>query len=189
MTEPADVTRLLLAWSEGEPAAADALMEAVYTDLRRMARGYLSRERSDHTLPPTALVHEAYVRLVDQRHVRWQNRAHFFAIAARVMRRILVDHARARASLKRGGAEPVRLLVEDSQLEPPLVDILALDVALDRLAAIDARQSQLVELRFFAGLTIEEVASVLSVSVVTVKRDWALARAWLYRELQGVGPS
>jgi RNA polymerase sigma factor (TIGR02999 family) len=185
MAERVEVTRLLLAWREGEAAAGDALMEAVYAELRRMARGYLSRERSDHTLPPTALVHEAYLRLVDQRHVRWQNRAHFFAIAARVMRRILVDHARARASIKRGGGEPVRL-VEDGRLEPLPIDILALDAALDRLAAIDSRQSQLVELRFFGGLTVEEAATVLSVAAVTVKRDWAMARAWLYRELGGL---
>jgi RNA polymerase sigma factor (TIGR02999 family) len=185
MAERVEVTRLLLAWREGEAAAGDALMEAVYAELRRMARGYLSRERSDHTLPPTALVHEAYLRLVDQRHVRWQNRAHFFAIAARVMRRILVDHARARASIKRGGGEPVRL-VDDGRLEPLPIDILALDAALDRLAAIDSRQSKLVELRFFGGLTVEEAATVLSVAAVTAKRDWALARAWLYRELGGL---
>ena len=185
MAERFDVTRLLPAWSEGEAAAGDALMDAVYTELRRRARGYLSRERSDHTLPPTALVHEASLRLVDQRHVRWQNRAHFFAIAARVMRRILVDHARARASIKRGGGEPVRLVDEDGRLEPPPIDILALDVALDRLAAVDSRQGQLVELRFFGGLTIEEAATVLSVAAVTAKRDWSMARAWLYRELGG----
>ena len=189
MAEQQEVTRLLRAWSEGESAAGDALLDAVYAELRGMARRYLSGERPDHTLPPTALVHEAYLKLVDQRHVRWQSRAHFFAIAARVMRRILVDHARARASIKRGAGERVTLVDQDGRLDPPQIDLLALDVALDRLAAIDARHSQLVELRFFGGLTIEEAASVLSVGTATVKRDWVLARAWLYRELGGVGRS
>jgi RNA polymerase sigma factor (TIGR02999 family) len=186
MAERFEVTRLLRAWSDGEAAAGDALLDAVYGELRGMARGYLSRERSDHTLPPTALVHEAYLKLVEQQHVRWQNRAHFFAIAARVMRRILVDHARARASIKRGGGERVILVDDEARLEPPRVDLLALDVALDRLAAIDSRQAQLVELRFFGGLTVDEAATVLSVATVTAKRDWAMARAWLYRELGGL---
>jgi RNA polymerase sigma factor (TIGR02999 family) len=185
MVAPADVTRLLLAWSDGQASAGDALMDAVYGELRRMARGYLRRERSDHSLPPTALVHEAYVKLVDQRRVKWQNRAHFFAIAARVMHRILVDHARGRASAKRGRGTAFTLVDIDATVDPPGVDVLALDVALAKLAAIDPRQSQLVELRFFGGLTVEEAASVMGVAPITVKRDWALARTWLYREMRG----
>jgi RNA polymerase sigma factor (TIGR02999 family) len=145
----------------------------------------LRRERSDHSLPPTALVHEAYVRLVDQRRVNWQNRAHFFAVAARVMRRILVDHARGRVSAKRGRGTTFTLVDVDATCDPPGVDVLALDLALERLATIDPRQSQLVELRFFGGLTVEEAASVLEVAPITVKRDWALARTWLYREMRG----
>lgn len=185
MADGTDVTRLLLAWSEGQASAGDALMDAVYGELRRMARGHLRRERFDHSLPPTALVHEAYVKLVDQRRVRWQNRAHFFAIAARVMRRILIDHARRHASTKRGRGATFTLVDVDATLDPPGVDVLALDVALEKLATIDPRQSQLVELRFFGGLTVEETASVLKVAPITVKRDWALARTWLYREMQG----
>jgi RNA polymerase sigma-70 factor (ECF subfamily) len=185
MVDAPDVTRLLLAWSDGEPSAGEALIDAVYGELRRMARGYMRRERLDHSLPPTALVHEAYMKLVDQRRVKWQNRAHFFAIAARVMRRILVDHARGRASAKRGSGSTLTLLDMDASLDPPHVDVLALDVALERLAAIDPRQSQLVELRFFGGLTVDEAAIVLDVAAITVKRDWALARTWLYRELRG----
>lgn len=180
-----DVTRLLLAWSDGRAAAGDALMDAVYGELRRMARGYLRRERAGHSLPPTALVHEAYLKLVDQRRVKWQNRAHFFAIAARVMRRILVNHARGRAAAKRGSATTVTLLDIDGKLDPPAVDILALHVALEKLEEIDPRQSRLVELRFFAGLTVDEAAAVLDIAPITVKRDWVLARTWLYREIQG----
>ena len=185
MADRTDVTALLLAWSGGQASAGDALMDAVYGELRRMARSHLRRERSDHSLPPTALVHEAYVKLVDQRRVRWQNRAHFFSIAARVMRRILIDHARRHASTKRGGDATFTLVDADATLDPPGMDVLALDVALEKLATIDPRQSQLVELRFFGGLTVEETASVLKVAPITVKRDWALARTWLYREMRG----
>ena len=160
-------------------------MEAVYGELRRLARGYLSRERPNHSLPPTALVHEAYLKLIDQRRVRWQNRAQFYAIAARLMRRILVDHARAHGAAKRGGSSTVPLNEIDGGIDPPSVDVLALDSALEKLARIDARQSQLVELRFFGGLTTEEAASVLAVAPITVRRDWVLARTWLYRELRG----
>ena len=184
MAETADVTGLLLAWSDNEPTAGAALIDAVYGQLRVMARAHLARERSNHSLPPTALVHEAYLKLVDQRRVRWQNRAQFFAIAARVMRRILVDYARARASAKRGGDLTVSLEDGDAALEAPDTNILALDVALRKLAAIDPRQSEMVELRFFGGLTVDEIAAVMGVAPVTVKRDWALARTWLYRELQ-----
>lgn len=180
-----EVTRLLLAWSEGHAAAGDALLDAVYAELRKMARGYLRRERAGHSLPPTALVHEAYLRLVDQRHVQWQNRAHFFAIAARVMRRILVDHARERASAKRGRGATFTLLDIDASVAAPDIDILALDVALEKLAGIDERQCRLVELRFFGGLTVEEAAAALGIAPITVKRDWTLARTWLYREIRG----
>ena len=185
MASPADVTALLLAWGDGDASARDELFEAVYDELRRLARSRLRRERADVSLAATALVHEAYLKLVDQRRVQWQNRAHFFAIAGRVMRRILVDHARSRLAEKRGGNTTVPLEGIDIGLVPPGVDVLALDAALENLAAIDRRQSELVELRFFAGLTVEEAAVALDVAPITVKRDWALARAWLFRELTG----
>jgi RNA polymerase sigma factor (TIGR02999 family) len=184
MNDHRDVTALLEAWSNGDEAARSRLMEAVYDELRRVARGHLRRERSGHSLAPTALVHEAYLKLVDQRGVRWQNRAHFFAIAARVMRRILVDHARSRAAAKRGEGTRVSLDGIDVGAAALDIDLIALDDALDRLAAIDARQGELVEMRFFAGLTVEETAAALGVAPITVKRDWALARAWLFRQLQ-----
>ena len=185
MTRSPDVTGLLAAWSNGDQGVGSPLMEAVYGELRRLARGYLRRERLDHSLPPTALVHEAYLKLVDQRRVRWESRAHFFAIAAHLMRRILVDHARAHGAAKRGGGARVPLQDIDAAAEAPDIEILALDAALDRLEAIDRRRSRLVELRFFGGLTVDETAAVLGVAPITVKRDWALARAWLYRELRG----
>lgn len=184
MADAADVTGLLLAWRDGEAAAGDALIDAVYGQLRLMARAHVSRERSNHSLPPTALVHEAYLKLVDQRRVQWQNRAQFFAIASRLMRRILVDHARARAATKRGAGLTMVLHDADGSYKPPDADILALDAALRKLAAIDPRQCEMVELRFFGGLTVDEVASVLGIAPITVKRDWALARTWLYRALQ-----
>lgn len=183
MAEAADITALLLAWSAGEESARAGLVEAVYAELRRVAQRHLRRERADHSLTPTALVHEAYLKLIDQRRVRWQSRAHFFSIAAHVMRRILVDHARARATAKRDRGVTIALEGIEVGSPPRDVDLLALDVALDKLAQLDARQSQLVELRFFAGLTVEETAAALEVAPVTVKRDWALARAWLFREL------
>jgi RNA polymerase sigma factor (TIGR02999 family) len=183
MKDDADVTALLLAWSDGDQAAASRLIDAVYDELRRVARRHLRGER-DHSLAPTALVHEAYLKLVDQRRVRWQNRAHFFGIAAQLMRRILVDHARSRAAAKRGRDRTVCLDAADAATPPFDVDILALDAALDKLGALDARQSKLVELRFFAGLTVEEVAAALDVAPITVKRDWAHARAWLFHELR-----
>lgn len=175
---------MLIAWSNGEETGGGALIEAVYSELRRLARTYLARERPGHSLPPTALVHEAYLKLVDQRRVRWQNRAHFFAIAAQQMRRILVDHARAHGAAKRGADVTIPLSGIDQGTEPRPPDLVALDEALDGLAQIDPRQSQLVELRFFAGLTVEECAELLGIAPITVKRDWALARAWLYRELR-----
>ena len=184
MARSADITGLLVAWSNGEQSVASPLMDAVYSELRRLARGYLRRERADHSLPPTALVHEAYLKLVDQRCVRWQSRTQFFAIAAHLMRRILVDHARARGAAKRGAGAKVALDDVDAETSPPNVDMLDLDAALEALALVDSRQSRLVELRFFGGLTVNETAVVLGVAPITVKRDWALARAWLFRELR-----
>jgi RNA polymerase sigma factor (TIGR02999 family) len=180
-----DVTGLLVAWSSGNEKAGAELMEAVYGELRRLARSYLRRERPDHSMPPTALVHEAYLKLVDQRRVQWQNRAHFFAMAAHMMRRILVDHARAHGAEKRGASLRVPLEAADGRVESPATDVLALDAALDKLASLDLRHSQLVELRFFGGLTVDETAAVLGIAPAIVKRDWALARTWLYRELRG----
>jgi RNA polymerase sigma factor (TIGR02999 family) len=183
MTAGGDVTALLLAWSDGDEGARSRLIDAVYDELRRLARAHLRRERPDHSLAPTALVHEAYLKLIDQRRVQWQNRAHFFAIAAHLMRRILVDHARSRSAAKRGGSK-VTLDEVERGTAPVDVDLLALDGALEKLAALDARQSRLVELRFFAGLTVDETAAAINVAPITVKRDWALARAWLFRELR-----
>ena len=180
-----DVTRLLIAWSDGTQAAGGPLRDAVYDELRRLARSYLVRERRNHSLPATALVNEAYLKLVDQRHVRWQNRAHFFAVASSVMRRLLVDHARARGAVKRGAAITVSLDGVDVPADGGTPDLLALDTALEKLAALDPRQARLVELRFFGGLTTDEAAVVLDVAAITVKRDWAMARTWLYRELGG----
>jgi len=183
-SSPKEVTRLLMDWSGGNQAALDKLMPLVYDELRRIARSYMRRERSDNTLQPTALVNEAYLRLVDQHNVRWQNRAHFFAIAAKLMRRILVDRARRDNAAKRGGpAQPIP--VDQIQIASPQqsVDLLALDEALDGLAAIDELQARIVELKYFAGLTIEEVAEVLSSSPATIKREWNVARAWLHRQL------
>jgi RNA polymerase sigma factor (TIGR02999 family) len=184
MTNEADVTGLLLAWSDGEESARDRLISAVYEELKRAASRHLRSERDDHSLAPTALVHETYMKLVDQHRVRWQNRAHFFAIAARVMRRVLVDHARTRGAIKRGRGVTIPLDSDHDVAASADADVLALDVALDKLAAIDERQSRIVELRYFAGLTVEETAATLDISPITVKRDWAHARAWLFRELQ-----
>jgi RNA polymerase sigma factor (TIGR02999 family) len=179
-----DVTAWLVAWGNGNPAADSRLMEAVYTDLRRVARRRLRAERGDHSLTPTALVHEAYVRLVDLRRIRWQNRVQFFAIAARLMRRVLVDHARGLAALKRGGARWKVSLSDHVAVAPPReVDILDLEAALDKLGTINPRLVDLVVMRFFGGLTIEETADAVQSSPATVKRDWIRARAWLFREL------
>ena len=188
MTDDADLTALLLAWSDGHEEARNRLIDAVYDELRRVAKWHLRGERDHHSLSPTALVHETYLKLIDQHRVRWQNRAHFFGLAAQLMRRILVDHARARGAAKRGKDLTVVLDGVDVETAPFDVDVLALDAALDKLAAIDARQGRLVELRFFAGLTVDETAQALDVAPITVKRDWAYARAWLYRELQGQAP-
>ena len=182
----ADVTGLLLAWGRGDQSDADRLVAAVYDELHRQAGRAMRREGGEHTLQATALVHESYLRLVDQRRVEWRNRAHFFAIASTVMRRILVDHARARLTAKRGGGVvPLSLAGAERGGEHGTddFDLLALHEALERLAALDAGQARLVELRYFGGLTIEETAEALDVSPATVKREWALARAWLRREL------
>jgi RNA polymerase sigma factor (TIGR02999 family) len=178
------VTHLLRAWSDGDPQALEHLLPLVEAELRRLARGYMSRERRDHTLQPTALINEAFIRLAGTKNLRWQNRAHFFGISAKLMRRVLVDHARARGFQKRGaGAQKVSLHEESIRAPEPPVDIVALDLALEALAARDERKSRIVELRFFGGLSVEETAEVLHVSPDTVKRDWRLAKLWLLRHL------
>ena len=181
---PSKVTQLLHDWSDGDREALDKLIPIVYEELRRQAARYLRRERPGHTLQTTALIHEAYLRLIDQKNVRWQNRAHFFAIAAQLMRRILVDHARGRQAAKRGGSD-IKLPLEEAMIgsEGRGVDLVALDEALERLASIDPQQSRVVELKFFSGLSVEETAEVLGVSQRTVKRDWNVAKAWLRREI------
>jgi len=183
---PENVTQLLIGWSKGDKEALDKLVPLVYDELRRQAARYLQHERIGHTLQTTALIHEAYLRLIDQKNVHWQNRAHFFGIAAQMMRRILVDHARTKKRAKRGGSD-VRVSLSDANLKTPGqdLDIVALDEALERLAEIDEQQSRIVELRFFSGLTVEETAEVLSISTATVKRDWSMAKAWLHREISG----
>ncbi|MBI4474413.1 MAG: sigma-70 family RNA polymerase sigma factor [Acidobacteria bacterium] len=179
-----DVTQLLLAWNSGDRAALDNLMPIVYEELRRLARRHMRSEDPAHTLQATALVNDAYIRLVDQKRVNWQNRAHFFGAAAEIIRRVLVDHARARGRLKRGGnALKVSLNDEINAAEPVRLDVVALDDALSQLAKLDPQQERIIELRFFAGLSIEETAEALNISPATVKRDWATARAWLYREM------
>src|SRR3989442_4173317 len=181
---PQDVTQLLLAWGDGDQAALENLMPLVFEELRRLAHRYMRRERPDHTLQTSALVNEAYLRLVEQKGVQWQNRAQFFGIAAQLMRRILVDYARMRRYAKRGGAvRPVQLDEAMIVSEERAADVVALDDALKSLAEIDPRKSQIVELRFFGGLSIEEAAEVLKVSPGTVMREWTLAKAWLRREM------
>ncbi len=185
---PQELTRLLLAWNAGDEAALEKLVPQVYQELRRLARRQMMRERPGHTLQTTALINEAYLRLVDLRNVQWQNRAHFFALCARLMRRILVDFARSRQYAKRGGGErPVSL--DESLVVSPVhsTDLVAADDALKALTKVDARKAQVVELRFFGGLTVEETAEVLKVSPETVRRDWRLAKAWLLRELSHAG--
>ncbi|HEX5703526.1 MAG TPA: sigma-70 family RNA polymerase sigma factor [Pyrinomonadaceae bacterium] len=186
---PVNVTELLHAWSDGDKAALDELLPIVHDELRRQASRYLRRERAGHTLQTTALVNEAYLRLVDQKKVQWQNRAQFFGIAAQLMRRILVDHARAKQRVKRGGGD-LRVTLDEAMAIAANreIDLVTLDAALDRLAQIDEQQSKVVELRFFSGLNVEETAAALSVSPATVKRDWSVAKAWLYREITGERP-
>ena len=181
---PKRITQLLVAWSNGDRAALDELVPLVHAELRRLARSYMRAERQAHTLQTSALVNEAYLRLVEQKQVRWQNRAHFLAIAAQLMRRILVDYARRRQYQKRGGgALQVTLSEAESLGDERAPDLVALDEALKSLAEIDPRRSQVVELRFFGGLSIEETAEVLKVSPTTVERDWTIARAWLHKSL------
>jgi RNA polymerase sigma factor (TIGR02999 family) len=188
-----EITRLLREWQGGSTAALDRLIPLVQAELHSLASRYLSRERRDHTLQTTALVHEAYLKLVDQRQVDWQNRAHFFGIAAQLMRRILVDHARRDRRIKRGrgavhlpldGIDPA---APSTSIDP--VDVYALDRALTRLEALDPHQGRVVELRFFGGMTVEEAAEVMRVSTATIKREWAVAKAWLHRELEGDPPT
>lgn len=178
---------MLAAVNEGDEGARTRLIEAVHGELRRLARGYLRRERRGHSLPPTALVHDAYLKLVDQDRMQWRNRAQFFSIAAHQMRRILLDYARAHRAQKRGGGVRIALGNNDAAVAPDSVDVLALHVALEKLSEQYPRQGQLVELRFFGGLSVAETAAVLGIAPITVKRDWALARAWLYRAMQGTG--
>jgi RNA polymerase sigma-70 factor, ECF subfamily len=183
---PKEITQLLVAWADGDESALAELTPLVYGELHRLAHHYMGRERSGHTLQTSALVNEAYVRLIDWKNVRWQNRAHFFAVSAELMRRILVDFARARGYQKRGGGVRAASLDEAALVSDDLgADLVALDEALSALANLDARQSRVVELRFFGGLTNRDVAEVLKVSEGTVRRDWSLARAWLHRELMG----
>jgi RNA polymerase sigma factor (TIGR02999 family) len=180
-----DVTELLHAWAAGDVRARDELVPLVYAELRHCAAAHLRRERHNHTLEPTALVHEVYLKLVDQRRAAWQNRAQFFAVASRMMRRILVDRARARRMAKRSGQWARVTLDERLKSVLPLnVDVLDLDAALTRLAAFDQRKAQLAELRFFTGLSSEEAAETLGISVATAERDWQAARAWLLKELR-----
>ena len=186
MTSRAKTTQLLIKWRHGDEAALHELMPRVYRELRGLANYYLGRERPDHTLQPTALVHEAYLRLIDDKEIDWQNRAHFFGIAAVRMRHILVEHARSRRAAKRGkGIFRLSLSEAEKLPEKRDVDLLALDDALARLEDIDAQKARLVELRYFGGLTIDETAEVLGISPATVKRAWSMARAWLRSEIDG----
>ena len=180
-----DITELLHAWAAGDRRALDELMPLVYADLRRRAAAYMRRERRNHTLEPTALVHEAYVKLVDQRRAAWQNRSQFYGVASQVMRRILVDRARAGRMAKRSGQwRRVTLADASASMDPIGIDVLDLDAALERLAAFDPRKHRLAELRFFGGLSIDEAATLLDISAATAERDWKAARAWLLKELR-----
>ena len=182
---PGAITELLRARGDGEDGALERLTPLVEAELRRLARGYMGRERRGHTLQPTALVNEAFLRLTDARRIRWQDRAHFLGISARLMRRVLVDHARSRGYRKRGGGAQRVTLNEELVASPaPALDVVALDRALEALAVVDVRKSRMIELRFFGGLSVEETAEVLDVSPDTVKRDWRLAKLWLLRELE-----
>jgi RNA polymerase sigma-70 factor, ECF subfamily len=188
MTTPPshEITQLLLAWSDGDQAALEQLTPLVHAELHRLARGYIFGERTGHTLQTTALINEAYLRLIDWKNVRWQNRAHFFGVAAQVMRRVLVDYARARRATRRGGgAHHVSLDEAATVHEDRSAEFVALDEALKKLAEIDPLKSQIVELKFFGGLNTKETAEVLKVSQRKVEREWSLARLWLYRELRG----
>jgi RNA polymerase sigma-70 factor, ECF subfamily len=182
---PHEITRLLQAWHNGETAARDELMGLIYSELHRLARGYMRRERPGHTLQTTALINEAYLRLIGQTRTDWRSRAQFFGMAAQFMRRILVDHARARHSAKRQGPHPAPVSLDEAAVFAPerAPALMALDDALDRLESLDPRKARVVELRYFGGLTFDETADLLDVSAITVMRDWSLAKAWLQREL------
>ena len=186
MQPPEGITQLLLSWNGGDKTALNKLMPLVQSELRRLAGNYLRRERPGHTLQPTALVNEAYLRLVDQRQANWKNRAQFYGIAAQLMRRILVDHARQHKAAKRGGSDQQRLSITSAHdvSDKPDLDLLALHDALEELAKVDPQQSRIVELKFFGGLSIEETAEVLGIGHATVERDWKMARAWLRRKLE-----
>ena len=186
MQEPEGITQLLADWSKGDQKALNQLMPMVHAELRRLAGNYLRRERPGHTLQPTALVNEAYLKLVDQKQAHWQNRAQFFGVAAQMMRRILVDHARAHQAEKRGGADQQRLSITSAgkAAQEPAFDLLALHEALEELTGNDPQQGRIVELRFFGGLSIEETAGVLQIGHATVEREWKMARAWLRRKLE-----
>ena len=187
-TNQQNITRKLQEWNRGDRSAAEELMPLVYDELRKVAARYLRRERADHTLQPTALVNEAYLKLIDISSVEWNDRAHFFAVSSNVMRRILVDHARAQATEKRGGVlQKVELTEAVSFSKEREIDLLALNDALEKLAELDERQSQIVEMRFFGGLSVEETAEVLKVSTRTIKREWAMAKAWLYQRMKDEG--
>ena len=179
-------TQLLVDWGQGDSAALDEMLPTVYGELRRLAAYHLKKERRNHTLQPTALVHEAYMQLVNQRQVDWKNRAQFLSIASEIMRRLLVDHARRRISAKRGGqAQKVSLSYVDQSQQTRELDVMSLDDALNKLSGRDLRKSRVVELKFFGGMTTDEIAEVLQISGATVEREWTLARAWLFRELSG----
>jgi RNA polymerase sigma factor (TIGR02999 family) len=184
MSSPPDITALLVDWSKGDKTALDTLFPLVERELHRLAHSYMRKEKSDHTLQTTALVNEAYLRLVDQKNTRWQNRAHFFGIAAQIMRRILMNYARDRNRMKRGG-DAIQVSLSEVHLVSgtKASELLALDEALDRLATVDERKAMVVEFRYFGGLSVEETAEVLKVSSITVARDWNMAKAWLAREI------
>ena len=186
---PKDVTRLLVDWGNGDQAALDELIPLVYDELRRMAGRYMRRESKGHTLQTSALVNEAYLRLVDQKSVQWQNRAHFFGVAAHLMRRILVDHARSRSRAKRGGGAQMVSLAGQAAISKEVTEVIALDEALKNLAEMDPRKSQIVEMKFFGGLTTEEVSEVLKVTSRTVEREWRKAKAWLNRAISKGEPN
>lgn len=185
--EPVDITETLAGLSRGDPTALERLLPVVYNEMRRLAAGYLRKERAGHTLQPTALAHEAFLKIVVQEDVTWQNRAHFLGVAAQAMRRILVDHARRRKALRRGGGQTVIALEDSGAAGPGEVAFDDLDQALNDLARKSERQARVVELRYFGGLTIDETAEVIGISPMTVKRDWTMARAWLFRELGDTG--
>ena len=186
MQPPESITQLLVDWSYGDQKALDKLMPLVYSELHRLASNYLRRERPTHTLQPTALVNEAYLKLIVQKNAKWQHRAQFYGVAAQLMRRILVDHARQHQAAKRGGSDQQKLSITSAErlVQQPEVDLMALHEALKELATLDPQQERIVELRFFGGLSIEETAEVLGIGHATVERDWKMARAWLRRKLE-----